>query len=415
MNSSRKLVRRSELVEAKNQSLYRSYPSENLSPQKLASILRELDSGHCQNAMNLFDDMEEKDLHLAAVMQTRVMAAAAPQRRIVPASDDADHKRHADFISEVWEGLEENSRLINDLLSAIGRGFSIAEMMFELREGSLIVNRIKLCPQSLFSFIDPDSPGALLEFPRYQKPGSVHGEALPREKFIFHAHSASGRSSVLRAGLYRGIAWYYLFTSFSIKDWMSFMDLYGIPLRLGKFKPSADDRSREILKKAVMNLGTDAAAVISEDTTIEFIESRLSGSHDLFRNAVEFFNRQKSKRVLGQTLTTEQGDSGSYSLGSVHDRVRTDLTRLDCILLDETLTRDFIIPLVKANFGRQKSYPSFVCEPDSAEKNRTRLDDMKKLYDMGVPMALGELYKAAGIPEPSDSEAVHVKNREANK
>ena len=411
MNNSRKLARRSELVQANNQSLYRSYPSENLSPQKLATILRELDSGHCSNAMNLFDDMEEKDLHLAAVMQTRVMAAAAPQRRIVPASDDADHKRHADFINEVWEGIQDNRRIISDLLSAIGRGFSIAEMMFELREGSLIVDRIKLCPQSLFSFIDPENSGLLLEFPRYQKPGLVHGEALPREKFIFHAHRTFG-GSVLRSGLYRGIAWYYLFTSFSIKDWMSFMDLYGIPLRLGKFKPSADDRSREILKKAVMNLGSDAAAVISEDTTIEFIESRLSGSHDLFRNAVEFFNRQKSKRVLGQTLTTEQGSSGSYSLGSVHDRVRADITRLDCIMLDETLTRDFVIPLVKANFGRQKNYPSFTCEPDGAEKNRSRLDDMKKLYDMGVPLAVGEVYKAAGIPEPSPSDSIHVKNAE---
>ena len=411
MNNSRKMARQAELVETKNQSLYNSYPSQNLSPQKLAAILRELDSGYCKNAMNFFDDMEEKDLHLAAVMQTRVMSAAAPKRRIVPASEESDQKRHADFVTEVWEGIEDNYRLINDLYSAIGRGFSIAEMMFELREGSLIVNRIKFCPQSLFSFIDPESPGALLEFPRYMKPGVPHGEAIPREKFIFHAHrSFSG--GALRAGLYRGISWYYLFTTFSIKDWMSFMDLYGIPLRLGKFKPSADDSSREILKKAVMNLGTDAAAVISEDTTIEFIESRLSGNHDLFRSAVEFFNRQKSKRVLGQTLTTEQGDSGSYSLGSVHDRVRADITRLDCIMLDESLTRDFIIPLIKANFGRQKIYPRFVCEPDSAEKSRNKLDDLKKLYDMGVPMGLGELYKAAGIPEPSDADSVHVKNAE---
>jgi len=411
MNNPRKFARQSELVATKNQPLYRSYPSENLSPQKLASILRELDSGYCKNAMNLFDDMEEKDLHLAAVMQTRVMASAAPQRRIVPASDDADYKRHADFVGEVWGGLEDNSRIVHDLLSAIGRGFSIAEMMFELREGSLIVNRIKLCPQSLFSFIDPENPGVLLEFPRYLNPGSVHGEALPREKFIFHAQRSFG-GGALRSGLYRGIAWYYLFTTFSIKDWMSFMDLYGIPLRLGKFKPSADDRSREILKRAVMNLGTDAAAVISEDTTIEFIESRLSGGHDLFRNAVEFFNRQKSKRVLGQTLTTEQGDTGSYALGSVHDRVRADLTRLDCVMLDETLTRDFIIPLIKANFGRQKSYPRFVSEPGGAEKSRNKLDDLRKLYDMGVPMGVGELYRAAGIPEPSNSDSVHVKTTE---
>jgi phage gp29-like protein len=341
------------------------------------------------------------------------MCAAAPERIIAPASDDRDAKRHADFIRDVWGSLEEKSRLIHDLLSAIGRGFSIAEMMFEVGEGSLVVSRVKVCPPSLFSFMDSGNPGRILDFPDYSKPGEVRGTAIPRGKFIFHTHR-SFAGGPLRAGIYRGIAWYYLFTNFSIKDWMSFMDIYGIPLRLGKFKSTADDRSREVLKKAVMELGSDAAAVISEDTTIEFIESRLSGSHDLFQNAVEFFNRQKSKRVLGQTLTTEQGQSGSYALGDVHDRVRNDITRLDCILLDETLTRDFAVPLIKANFGRQKSYPRFTSKSDKRREHGDRLDDLKKLYDMGVPLAVGQLYRAAGIPEPAPADSVIV-NTEARR
>ena len=408
MTSVKKLAKQGGLVKTGGAAIYRSYPSENLSPKKLAAILKELDGGYCRNAMNLFDDMEEKDLHLAAVMQTRVMAAAAPERTIVPAGDSGGAKRHADFVREVWTGVEGRSRLVHNLLAAIGRGFSIAEMMFELREGSLIVSDIKTCPQSLFSFIDPDSPGNVLDFPVYHTADKIHGEKIPREKFIFHTHSAFGQNGPLRAGLYRGMAWYYLFTSFSIKDWMSFMDIYGIPLRLGKFKSGTDDRSREILKRAVMELGSDAAAVISEDTTIEFIESKLSGSHDLFQKAVEFFDRQKSKRVLGQTLTTEQSGKGSYALGTVHNRVREDLTRLDCILLDETLTRDFICPLVKANFGPQKMYPRFLSEP----RHRAGLDDLKKLYDMGVQVGVNEIYKAAGIPQPAESDSVIVKGGE---
>ena len=395
--------RNSILVDALEASAFRTYPSVNLTAQKLASILRELDSGYCRNAMDLFDDMEEKDLHLAAVMQTRLMAAAAPERRILPASDDAGSKRHADFIRDVWSSMKEKTRLMHDLLSAIGRGFSVAEMIFEVNGGELVVSEIKFCPQSLFSFTDMQNAGRILEFPRYMKPGKTEGVELPRDKFIFHAHRAFG-GTPLRSGLYRGIAWYYLFTGFSLKDWLSFMDLYGIPLRLGRFKPTADESSRETLKKAVMELGSDAAAVISEDTTIEFIESKLAGNHELFRNALEFFDRQKSKRVLGQTLTTEQGRSGSYALGNVHDRVRNDITRLDCILLDETLTRDFIVPLIKANFGPQKEYPRFVSEPENREQRKARLDDLKKLHSMGVPLSLNQLYSAAGISHPASSE-----------
>ncbi|GMT42511.1 MAG: hypothetical protein IEMM0002_0922 [bacterium] len=412
MKNMKKIDPYSELVKTEDAQLYRSYQSQNLTPGKLAAILRELDTGYTPNAMDLFDEMEEKDLHLAAVMQTRLMAAATPRRRILAASDDDSAKRHADFISEVFEGIESKTQLFHNILSAIGRGFSMAEMMFEIREGALIVSSVKVCPQSLFDFTDPEKPGRVLDFPLYRKPAEIHGTKLPREKFIFNVYG-SFTGGPLRAGLYRGIAWYYLFTSYSIKDWMSFMDVYGVPLRLGRFKPTADESSRQTLKKAVMELGSDAAAVISEDTTIEFIESKLSGGHDLFQNAIEFFNRQKSKRVLGQTLTTEHGSSGSYALGNVHDRVRMDITKLDCAMLDETLTRDFIVPLVKANFGEQKTYPRFTCDIENSEERRRSLDDLKKLHDMGVPISLSRLYKAAGVPEPAESDAV-VKSANRN-
>ncbi len=405
MKSVKELKPYLELVNSGDAELYRSYPSQNLSPQKLSAIMREFDSGFCRNVMNLFDDMEEKDLHLAAVMQTRLIASATPERRIIPASDDDESKRHADFVREVFERLEDKTQLFHNLLSAIGRGFSIAEMIFEVRKSMLIVSRIKVCPPSLFSFADSEKPGRILDFPVYLKPGDASGVTLPRDKFIFHTGRSFG-GGPLRAGLYRGIAWYYLFTNFSIKDWISFMDVYGVPLRLGRFKPGADESSRAILKKAVMELGSDAAAVISDDTTIEFIESKLAGNHDLFQNAVEFFNRQKSKRVLGQTLTTEQGRSGSYALGGVHDRVRMEITKLDCAMLDETLTRDFIVPLVKANFGEQKSYPRFVCNLDNSEERKRKLDDLKKLRDMGVPLALSRFYEAGGVSPPKDSDEI---------
>jgi len=394
-----------QVVRVENAPLFRTIPADGLTPERLAAFLKELDAGYCANAMNFFDDMEEKDVHLAAVMQTRVMAAAGRPRVIRPAGDGVDEQRHAAFVREVWEGIPQKTRVLHELLSAIGRGFAIAEMMYTVREGMLVVESIVPCPQPLFTFVDHADPLRLLPFPRYMEPGDMQGMEIERGKFIYHTFGRPDAAPV-RAGLYRGLAWYFLFTNYSIKDWMSFMDIYGIPLRLGKFKPTADDKSREVLKQAVQNLGSDAAAVISEDTTIEFIESRLSGDHALFQNAVEFFNRQKSKRVLGQTLTTEQGNSGSYALGNVHERVRNDIRQLDCLLLDETLTRDLIVPLVEANFGPQKRYPRFESDASDADERAQKLDALKTLYQMGAPVPLAQLYGSAGIPQPADGEPV---------
>lgn len=394
------------IVDTRNASYFRNYPGEGLTPQKLSSILKGMDAGHCAEAMNFFDEMEEKDPHLSAVMQTRIMAAAGRARVVNPAGSDAASLRHASFVREVWDALDGKTALLHDLLAAIGRGFSIAEMVHEVRGGMLTVSKVNFCPQSLFTFANPDDPMRLLEFPRYMEPGNPRGVEIPRDKFIFHTcRSPSG--GPLRSGLYRGLSWYFMFTNYSIKDWLTFMDLYGVPLRIGRFKANTDDASREMLRHAVQNLGTDAAAVISDDTVIEFIESKLSGSHDLFQNAVEFFDRQKSKRVLGQTLTTEAGagGSGSRALGQVHDRVRNDITRLDCVMLDETLTRDFIVPLVKANFGTQRRYPVFVSDAEGGEERGLRLEALKKAFEMGVAVPAAEVYAAAGIALPADGGA----------
>ncbi len=405
MTAKRKYELRAPIVNPANEVLYRTHPARDITPQKLAAILNEMESGWCQSAMSFFDEMEEKDLHLATVMQTRIIAAASTQRRIVAASDKKEDKMAADFVRDVWESLEGRTRILQDLLSAIGRGFAVAEMILEVSEGYLVARGVNFCPPTLFTFADPLKPGMLLDFPRYLEPGDSRGVELPRDKFIFHAHRAFG-GGPLRSGLYRGLSWYYLFTSMSVKDWMSFMDIYGIPLRLGRFKPTADEQSRAVLKRAVNDLGADAAAIISDDTTIEFVESKLSGNHSLFENAVEYFNRQKSKRVLGQTLTTEQGSSGSYALGEVHDRVRRDIMRLDCLMLDETLTRDFLVPLVKANFGVRKRYPRFESDTETIVERKSRLEDIKTLFAMKAPLAVSQLYNAAGIPEPAPGDAI---------
>ncbi len=402
MNSLQKFKPDVGIINA-GQAVWRRGYSGSVTPAKLALLLRELDSGQCKNAMEFFDEMEEKDIHLATVMQTRISSAASKLRRVVPASDRAEAKKQAEFVRSVWENLEGRTQIMHDLLTAIGKGFSIAELIYKVVDGLMVIEKINFCPQSLFTFASLEKPEEVLGFPNYLPNGEINGQKLPRQKFIYHTYRASA-GGPLRGGLYRGLAWYFLFTNYSMKDWMSFMDIYGIPLRLGKFKPTADEKSREILKKAVYNLGSDAAAVISDDTTIEFIESKLSGSHDLFQNAVEFFNAQKSKRVLGQTLTTEQGKSGSYSLGNIHDMVRRDIVRFDCASLDETLTRDFIIPLVKMNFGEMKSYPSFVTDFDDGSSRMEKLDSLKKLHEMGVPVSLSQVYGAAGISEPAKND-----------
>ncbi len=48
-----------------------SYPSQGLTPERLAAIFREADAGDVRRQAELFEEMEEKDAHLGSVLQTR--------------------------------------------------------------------------------------------------------------------------------------------------------------------------------------------------------------------------------------------------------------------------------------------------------------------------------------------------------
>ncbi len=408
--------RKGEIVATRQSAYWSASVARNLTPGRLTTILNNLDSGDIYEAMELFDEMEEKDLHLGAVTQTRTLAAVSQDRDVVPASGSVKDKAIAKFVRERFESIPRRSALLCGLMSAVTHGFAMAEIIWDVSGGITDIADIKPRPQKYFGFYDMNNSGSLIEFPRYLDPDVPGGVLLPREKFIFHRHYA-GQGDCLRAGLYRGISWYYLFTNFTIKDWLTFIDLYGIPLRLGRFKKTADDKAREVLKDAVANLGSDAAAVISDDTTIEFINSALSGDHTLFQSASEFFNRQKSKRMLGQTLTTESGGSGgggggAYALGKVHDRVRGDIVAFDCKSLDETLNFDLVRPLVDFNFGPQKVYPKIVTRFNRTEETAARLEQVGKLVELGAKVPARVVAEITGVGLAGDpDEPLEIRRR----
>ena len=70
----------------------------------------------------------------------------------------------------------------------------------------------------------------------------------------------------------------YLFKNYDIKDWVSFCEVFGMPLRLGKYDASASESDKKQLMEAIISLGTDAAGIVPSSTMIEFIESQKTTS-----------------------------------------------------------------------------------------------------------------------------------------
>jgi len=342
-----------ELAVAQVTDKYSEYPSNGLTPQKLAEIFREADAGDVLRQMELFEEIEEKDPHLFSQLQTRKNAVTGLDFEIIPFdSDDPRDKEIADFIESQIGSLESLEDVMTDLLDAIGKGFSVSEIMWGYDEGHVVVNDIRSRHQKRFFWDTVDDSF------KVRTKEAPDGILLPDSKFIVHRYKArSGHPS--RAGVLRVVSWMYLFKNYDIKDWIAFCEVYGMPLRLGKYQPGASEADKIALMQALIQIGADAAGIIPDGTTIDFITTEKASSTDLYERLARYCDEQISKAILGQTLTSDSG-GGSFAQSKTHNEVRHDLTVADCKALAATLRRDLIRPFVSSTLGKISVSLTFV-------------------------------------------------------
>ena len=118
---------------------YSEYPSEGLTPGKLARIFHSAVEGDICAQMELFEDMEEKDPHLFSQMQTRKLAVTGLDWEVQPFSDDERDKQIAEFVSDQLKGLENFSEAMLDMLDAIGKGVSVMEIDWKYENGYNVI------------------------------------------------------------------------------------------------------------------------------------------------------------------------------------------------------------------------------------------------------------------------------------
>ncbi|MEJ5330113.1 MAG: DUF935 family protein [Desulfobaccales bacterium] len=377
-----------------------TYPSAGLTPGKLAAIFQEADQGAVTLQMELFQEMEEKDAHLAALLQTRKLAVLSLDYEVLPYAKTPEDEHIARVVGELVYGIPRLEEAFLDLLDAIGKGFAVVEVQWERIGRQARVAELRWIPQKRITFVNDLIPRLLTDKEPWK------GEEIPPWRIIYHRYKArSGYDT--RAGVLRVVGYMYLLKNFALKDWAAFNEVFGMPLRLGKYDPAATPADRESLIQAIRSLGTDAAGIISKNTEIEFVEatSRLSGSHNPYQVLAEFCNREMSKAILGQTLTTDTaGATGTYAAAKVHAQVRRDLVEADAQALAQTLREQLLRPLVGFHFGWEKPVPYFRFRYEEEEDLKTLSEVYRNLAALGMPLSVEHVAERFALPVPAAGE-----------
>lgn len=381
---------------------WEEHPSRGLTPQRLHRILEDAEQGNLVAQADLFSDMEEKDGHIMSEMAKRKRAILTLDWEIhEPANATAEERRDTDLIRELVSALPAFDEFLLDCMDAVGHGFAPIEVTWHQVGPYTLPKTFTHRPQRWFQTLAHNGDALRL------RDGSAHGQELWPMGWVIHRHKA--RSGYLtRTGLHRTLAWPYLFKNYSVRDLAEFLEIYGLPLRLGKYPAGTTKQEKATLLAAVAGIGHNAAGIIPDSMAIDF-ENAAQGTQEPFEAMIAWCERTQSKVILGGTLTSQaDGKSSTNALGQVHNEVRHDLTVSDSRQLAVTANRDVIAPMRLLNIpgaaGRRP--PELRFDTRRFEDLRTLSQALPRLVAAGMQIPVDWAHERANIPKPAAGQAV---------
>ncbi len=382
---------------------FAGHPGRGLTPARLARILEDAEKGDLIAQADLFDDMEDRDPHILTEMSKRKRALLTLDWDIVPPPDaSAAEKSLAAELKDLIGSIGDLEDVMLDALDAIGKGFAGLEMEWALNQKVWLPVKIVHRPQRWFRLDQATRTELRL------RGAGTDGEALQPFGWLLHVHRAKS-GYVARSGLHRTLSWPYLFKTYALQDLAEFLEIYGLPLRVGSYPSGASDTEKSTLLRAVMGIGHNAAGIIPEGMAIDFKEAS-KGTHAPFAAMIEWAEKAESKLILGGTLTTQgDGKSSTNALGNVHNEVRHDLLVSDARQLAVTLTRQLLYPIAALNRGAApdfRRFPAFQFDTREPTDFALYADALPKLAAADMPIPVQWALEKLGVPPRQGDEPI---------
>ena len=335
-------------------------------------------------ASDCYSKMLRWDPELAALDKLARLAVLSNETEIVPADDETESDKAADFCREVIGDIEYWDDIQNHLLNAPAQGLSVIQKNYA-RDGRYIrvaddgkAAALQQLPLWWFYFrLGDNGQPALIYRGTY---GGQAEQELDPELFIIARYNYDTENPY-------GIG--YLQETFWTFVKKNLLDGFIIQLIQRGVEPErwaqciadawgddAWDRKDDI-NHALEHMQRRTDAVFPPGMDINH-QAGDAGALASELNLAARFDNYHAKVILGQTLTTDTGRVGSYELGKIHELQQARLTVVRAKKLMQWVNDQLITPLCELNFniGRAKWKINYEPQQD--------LDALaKRLVDLG--------------------------------
>jgi phage gp29-like protein len=275
----------------------------------------------------------EADDDISAALETRREAVLATPWRLEPYDSEPAEWLWAELAPHV-------ETLLRGCWSAVPYGYSVVEVVYRKPAAGQPRIGLDAVQEKPLEWFAPSRDGGLL----FSSPSGAPATLVDTDyKFLLTRRQPTYRNPYGEALLSR-LYWPWFFRHNGWRFWMQFLERFADPLLLGKVPISginqADDQQRlNDWVTSLQALGFEsviAAPLLDGQGDVSAVTSGAAGEFEKIESALL---ARIQRLILGQTLTSQVGDSGSYAAAQVHNLVREDKRRSDIRLVAATVQR----------------------------------------------------------------------------
>lgn len=317
----------------------------NMDAGRIMAIVSAAEGGYTRDLFSLYRDVVLVDSHLQGEWMKRKLAVLGDNLTILPYDKkDQNDVATADAVKAAIEDCKSwrtsNSYLLDSTLYPV----SVVEKTFRPTGSGYAIEALTPVPYHLLDYttgkmriydVDPIN-GTVL---------ATSHEPDPNRYIVHRGHLLTSQDNW--GGPMRSILFWWLLSAMDREWWARFLERYGAPFLVGKF---ADEEGMGVLERAFSMATKLGGLVISRETSVEIQKASASDSGDAYDKFLTICQREKSKLILGQTLSGEAQSTGLGSgVSDLQGSVRDDLRKFDATLLADTLSHQLITQFCAIN------------------------------------------------------------------
>jgi phage gp29-like protein len=353
-------------------------PSEirQITASRLMSIMEQAEQGDTRELFALYRDIVASDNQIQSEFAKRKGAVIGDTVSMVP----WNKKDPADVAAKdaCWSLVDEDPfrDATNWMLNATLWPVAVAEKVYRFSGGRYTLAAVVPVHFQLLDFrtgtlriFDVDEDG---------RPQPTSHDPDPARYIVHRGHLLPIPDQW--GGPMRSILFWWLLRTMSRQWWADLLERFGVPFLKGKY---SDDPGRAVLERAFRMAVRLGAIVVSKGTEVEVVQATASDSSNSHERFIELCNREISKLIVGQTLSSNVQATGmGEGTANLQGAVRDDLRKMDARLLSISMRKQLLAQHLSIN-GISGRTPVLLFGSDSTAELNAMMALIKGLGEAG--------------------------------